>query len=77
MILSEDISEKSSLTVLAVKYLFRILLNSVQVMRKCLTVKGSLQDIQKGGCSLMSKYVCVNLVCPILHLVILVWFCLL
>ena len=34
-------------------------------MRKCLTVKGSLQDIQKGGCSLVSKYACVNLVCPI------------
>ena len=44
-------------------------------MRKCLTVKGSLQDIQKGGCSLVSKYACVNLVCPILHLVILVWIC--
>ena len=55
MILSEDVSEKSSLAVLAVKYLFRIKLNSVQVMRKCLTVKGSLQDIQKGGCSLVSK----------------------
>ena len=46
-------------------------------MRKCLTVKGSLQDIQNGGCSLVSKYACVNLVCPILHLVILVWICLL
>ena len=27
-------------------------------MRKCLTVKGSLQDIQNGGCSLVSK-ICV------------------
>ena len=30
-------------------------------MRKCLTVKGSLQDIQKGGYSLVSKYAYVNL----------------
>ena len=77
MILSEDVSLKSSFTVFEVKYFFLIKSNSVQVMRKCLTVKGSLQDIQKGGCSLVSKYACVNLVCPILHLVILVWFCLL
>ena len=27
-------------------------------MRKCLTVKGSLQDIQKGDCSLVCKYAC-------------------
>ena len=40
---------------------------------KMLNGEGSLQDIQKGGCSLVSKYACVNLVCPILHLVILVW----
>ena len=76
MILSEDVSLKSSFTVFVVEYFFGIT-NSVQVMRKCLTVKGSLQDIQKGGCSLVSKYACVNLVCPILFLVILVWFCLL
>ena len=29
------------------------------------------------GYTKRSKYACVNLVCPILHLVILVWFCLL
>ena len=28
----------------------------MQVMRKCLTVKGSLQDIQKGGFSCHALY---------------------
>ena len=76
MILSEDVLLKSSFTVFAVNIFCRMIKFNAS-NGKCLTVKGSLQDIQKGGCSLVSKYARVNLMCPIVHLVILVWFCLL
>ena len=75
IILSTDEILKSSFTVFALKYFVRMWWKSVHEMRKCLTVKGSLHETQQGGCSIFSIW--VSLVCPIRHLVIFVWSCLL
>ena len=44
-----------SVTVFELKYFVHMWWNSMHVMRKCLTMKGLLQDIQKGCCSLFNK----------------------
>ena len=56
IILSVDELLKNSFTDFALKYFMRIRLNSMHVMRKCLTAKSALQETQKGGCLLVSKY---------------------
>ena len=47
----DDTSLKGSFIVFTLKYFVRILSNSAQVIRKCLTVKSSLQGMQNGACS--------------------------
>ena len=47
----DDTSLKGSFIVFTYKYFVRILSNSAQVIRKCLTVKSSLQGMQNGACS--------------------------
>ena len=39
----------------------RIRLNSMHVIRKCLPAKSALQETQKAGCSLISKYAWVSI----------------
>ena len=51
IILLMGILLKRSFIDFVLKYFVRIWLNSAQIIRKCLTVKGSLQGIQNGACS--------------------------